>query len=158
MKVAIVTGAARGLGAAIAHRLYDGGWSLVLGDIDVDAVTMLAADLGRDAVPIALDVREPASWERAVTARPVGGDLGPSSTARRAPRFAELLAIEPEEWDDVMATNLRGPLPRDPRASGRTSVLAARARIVNIALRLGLPRPRRHRRPITRRPRPACSP
>ena len=132
MKVAIVTGAARGLGAAIAHRLYDGGWSLVLGDIDVDAVTMLAADLGRDAVPIALDVREPASWERAVTAALSGGDLAALVNCAARTEVRELLAIEPDEWDAVMATNLRGPF-LGIRAVGPHLRDRGAGRIVNIA-------------------------
>jgi 3-oxoacyl-[acyl-carrier protein] reductase len=132
VKVAIVTGAARGLGAAIARRLYDGGWSLVLGDIDVDAVSMLAADLGRDVVPVALDVREPASWEHAVAAALSAGDLGALVNCAARTEVRELLAIEPEEWDDVMATNLRGPF-LGIRAVGPHLRDRGAGRIVNIA-------------------------
>ena len=46
MKVAIVTGAGRGIGAAVARRLYTDGWSLVVADIDADAIGLLAAELG----------------------------------------------------------------------------------------------------------------
>ena len=132
MKVALVTGAARGLGAAIARRLYDGGWSLVLGDIDVDAVSVLAADLGRGAVPVALDVREPASWERAVATARAGGDLAALVNCAARTEVRELLAIEPEEWDDVMATNLRGPF-LGIRAIGPHLRDRGAGRIVNIA-------------------------
>jgi len=132
VKVAIVTGAARGLGAAIAHRLYDGGWSLVLGDIDVDGVSMLAADLGRDAVPVCLDVRDPASWKHAFAAALAAGDLAALVNCAARTEVRELLAIEPDEWDDIMATNLRGPF-LGIRAVGPHLRDRGSGRIVNIA-------------------------
>nr|MBA3347276.1 SDR family NAD(P)-dependent oxidoreductase [Actinomycetota bacterium] len=49
MRTAVVTGAARGLGAAIARRLHDEGDRVVLADIDRDGVETLAAELGERA-------------------------------------------------------------------------------------------------------------
>jgi 3-oxoacyl-[acyl-carrier protein] reductase len=108
VRAALVTGAGRGLGAAVARHLAAEGYSVVLGDVEVRSVETLAAELpGARAVP--LDVREPADWTRAVDAL---GDAGTpwalvSCAARTVVR--DLFAITPEEWDDVLAVNLRGP-------------------------------------------------
>jgi NAD(P)-dependent dehydrogenase (short-subunit alcohol dehydrogenase family) len=61
-KVAVVTGAARGQGRAIAERLVSEGARVVLGDVlDIDT-----SELGEAALAVALDVRDPASWSTAV--------------------------------------------------------------------------------------------
>lgn len=109
MRVAIVTGGGRGIGMAVARRLYADGWSLVLGDIDADAVTLLAAELGRDAVPVVLDVRDPAAWDHAVGVARGAGDLAALVNVAARTVIRDLFEITPEEWDDVLATNLRGP-------------------------------------------------
>jgi len=48
---AVVTGAARGIGRAIASRLTREGWSVVVADLDADALRETAAELGALAVP-----------------------------------------------------------------------------------------------------------
>lgn len=55
-KVAIVTGAANGIGAATARLLVRDGARVVLGDIDVDALQILATELGDDAVALNADI------------------------------------------------------------------------------------------------------
>jgi 3alpha(or 20beta)-hydroxysteroid dehydrogenase len=75
-KVAVVSGASRGQGAAIARRLAAAGASVVLGDVLVDEGSATAAAIGPSARFTALDVADEAAWDEAVaTARDVFGGL-----------------------------------------------------------------------------------
>jgi 3alpha(or 20beta)-hydroxysteroid dehydrogenase len=65
-KVALITGAARGMGAAHARRFIAEGARVVLGDILDGEGAALAADLGADARYIRLDVTKPDDWAAAV--------------------------------------------------------------------------------------------
>lgn len=132
MRVAIVTGSGRGIGAAVARRLYADGWTLVLGDVDAEAVTLLAAELGRDAAPVMLDVRDPAAWDRAVALAAEAGDLAALVNCAARTDIRDLFEITPEEWDDVLATNLRGPF-LGIRAVGPLLRERGGGRIVNIS-------------------------
>lgn len=68
MKVALVTGAAQGIGEGIARRLLDDGLIVWLTDIRGDAVVALAATLGEHARAFTLDVRDEAAWDAAIAA------------------------------------------------------------------------------------------
>ncbi|GAA0590336.1 SDR family oxidoreductase [Actinomadura livida] len=65
-KVALITGGANGIGAAVARRLAGDGARVVLADVDAAAGTALAQEL--DGVFVRCDVREPAESEAAVAA------------------------------------------------------------------------------------------
>jgi|SRR5690554_1833146 NAD(P)-dependent dehydrogenase (short-subunit alcohol dehydrogenase family) len=66
MKIAFVTGGASGLGAAIARRLHEDGFRVVLSDIDEQGGTQLAEELGERAEFIHLDVSSEESWKAAM--------------------------------------------------------------------------------------------
>src|SRR5690606_32583642 len=57
-KVAIVTGAGGGIGAAPAHRLADGGAKVVVADLDGAAVVHVAESIGANAIALAGDVAD----------------------------------------------------------------------------------------------------
>ena len=103
MGVAVVTGAARGIGEAIARRLQADGYDVVLTDVDVDGVERAAAALGARALEH--DVRELASWE-ALLAQLDDVHVLVNNAART--EFRSFFEIDLDEWDDVLATNLRG--------------------------------------------------
>jgi 3-oxoacyl-[acyl-carrier protein] reductase len=103
VRTAIVTGAAQGLGAAIARRLAADGDRVLVADVNLEGAEAVAAEIGGHAVEH--DVRSLASWERLVVAAgPV--DVLVNNAART--EFRSFWEIEVEEWDDVLATNLRG--------------------------------------------------
>lgn len=66
---ALVTGAAGGLGSAIARVMAREGAAVCIADLDGDGAGRVAAELtaaGATAIPVALDVTDPAAWERAL--------------------------------------------------------------------------------------------
>jgi NAD(P)-dependent dehydrogenase (short-subunit alcohol dehydrogenase family) len=70
-RVAIITGAARGIGAAIADRLAASGARIAIWDIDMAVAENTAASIF-NAVPVAADVTDPASIDRALAATVAG--------------------------------------------------------------------------------------
>ncbi|HOI56124.1 MAG TPA: glucose 1-dehydrogenase [Phycisphaerae bacterium] len=65
-KTALVTGAAQGIGLAIARAFVDEGALVVLSDIQIEKGRAAAATLGERASFVSLDVRVEADWERAM--------------------------------------------------------------------------------------------
>ena len=63
--VALVTGAARGIGASIARRLSEGGAAVMVGDLDEAPSAALAAELDGPAAGVAMDVTELDSFSAA---------------------------------------------------------------------------------------------
>ena len=102
----LVTGAARGIGAATARRLAADGARLVLADIDGAGVEKLAAELGQVAVQA--DVTRAADIERMI-AEPYRrwGRLDVLFNNAGVIKIEPLLDVTEEQWDRVMAVNLR---------------------------------------------------
>jgi 3-oxoacyl-[acyl-carrier protein] reductase len=128
VRTAIVTGAARGIGEAIARRLHADGYRVVLADI-ADAGP-IATELGDRAQAHELDVRELASWKRLLSA--LDGDVYALVNNAARTEFRSFFEIDVDEWDDVLATNLRGPY-LGCRVVGETLRARGAGRIVNLA-------------------------
>ncbi len=64
-KRALVTGGARGIGAAIATRLGTNGAKVVVADLDLDKGRETATTIGNGAIAVKLDVTSPESWQAA---------------------------------------------------------------------------------------------
>jgi 3alpha(or 20beta)-hydroxysteroid dehydrogenase len=104
-----VTGAARGIGAAVATRLVDEGARVVLLDVLEDAGATLAAALGDRAAFIPLDVTDADAWAAAVDDATVAFGL-PNVLVNNAGvlRYGPLEAVTPEEFRTVIDINLVG--------------------------------------------------
>ena len=67
-KVALISGAAEGIGGTLARMIVAEGGSVMLGDLQLDKARALAAELGLNADAVALDVRDLSAWDAAVAA------------------------------------------------------------------------------------------
>jgi 3-oxoacyl-[acyl-carrier protein] reductase len=126
----IVTGSARGIGEAIARRLHADGYAVSLADIDLPGAERVAADLGDGARAVEHDVREPDSWERLLAG--IGDDVHALVNNAARTEFRSFFEIDLDEWDDVLATNLRGPY-LGCRVVGARMRERGAGRIVNLA-------------------------
>jgi len=112
MRAALVTGAARGLGLAIARGLGQAGVRVAVTDVDAAGAEAAARSLrgeGLDTLALALDVRDEADFQRAfdaAAARFGGIDILVNNAA--VTPHCSVWDIGTAEWDEVMAVNLRG--------------------------------------------------
>ena len=109
-QVAIVTGSARGLGEAIARRLHADGYRVALADIDLEGAEGVAAELGEGALALRHDIRYLESWEAllAEVRANLGDDVHALVNNAARTEIRSFWEIDPDEWDDVLATNLKG--------------------------------------------------
>lgn len=115
MPTALITGASRGLGLALAEALADRGWTLVLDARDGDALAAAAAPLAQRTTvhAVAGDVTDPTHWRAlgatAAAASPIDLVVNNASALGPSPLPA-LLDLDPAAFTRVLATNVVGPL------------------------------------------------
>jgi 3-oxoacyl-[acyl-carrier protein] reductase len=137
-EIALVTGASRGIGAAIAAALAAAGATVVgtaTSQGGADAITEALAGKGRGVV---LDVADEASVQAAV--KNVQANEGaPTILVNNAgiTRDNLLMRMKQDEWDDVIATNLTG-LYAMSKTCLRGMMKAKKGRIINIASVVGV--------------------
>jgi NAD(P)-dependent dehydrogenase (short-subunit alcohol dehydrogenase family) len=111
-KVALVTGAARGIGLATAKRFLADGWQVALLDIDGDNLTRTYAALAQPDATLALtcDVSDADAVAAAVAAVAKRfGRLDALVNNAGIAIFKPLLETTPADWARVLAVNLTGP-------------------------------------------------
>lgn len=108
-KVALVTGGARGIGAAVATRLHGEGARVVIADVLDEEGKDVAQRLGSGALYVHLDVTNPQDWERAVRAAvDTFGGLNTLVNNAGIVNFASIEDYTLKQWNAVIAVNLTG--------------------------------------------------
>ncbi|OAN67860.1 3-oxoacyl-ACP reductase [Sulfitobacter sp. EhC04] len=108
-KVALVTGAARGIGLATARLFIEEGWLVAVLDRDADELQKAAADLGQAVSPFVCDVSDPAAVDRIIA--DVLSRFGRIDALVNNAGVADFGPIEQTDfarWRQVMETNLDG--------------------------------------------------
>src|SRR6266436_4072774 len=139
-RVALVTGAARGLGRAISLALANAGADVALGLRDVQADSGLAAEIqkmGRKALPLQMDMRMMEQISRAVdeTAKQFGQiDILVNNAGIAPENLAENVCEE--DFDATLAVNLKGTFFAS-QAAGRLMIRQKSGTIINMSSQAG---------------------
>ena len=119
-RVAIVTGAASGVGATTARLLAERGAAVAIADIDDDGAAHVAEEIGRSggqALAVHLDVASETDWTAAVER--ITAQLGAVSllhsnaaliSADVMAQDLDVVGLEVDLWDRVMGVNVRGAM------------------------------------------------
>jgi 3-oxoacyl-[acyl-carrier protein] reductase len=135
-KVAIVTGAARGIGAAVARRLASDGFAVALLDLDEAGVKEGAAAITADggkAIGLSLDVSDTEQVE--ATVAKIADELGPPVVLVNNAGITRdnlLFKMTDADWDSVIGVHLRGSFLMS-RAAQKYMTEQKWGRIVNLS-------------------------
>jgi galactitol 2-dehydrogenase len=137
-KVAVVTGGARGIGAAICRRYADEGARVAVADILKGEAEAMAREIGRGAFGVGLDVTQRASIDamvEAVVAQAGGIDILVNNAAIF--EMAPLLEITEASYDKQFAVNVKGLLFTLQAVAAQMVKRGKGGKIVNFASQAG---------------------
>jgi len=137
-KTALVTGAASGIGRAVAIRLAADGARVLIGDRDAAGLAETARMIGEAATTVALDVADEASCQAAVDQAVAlgGGGFDILCNIAGVLDFGKFADVDRTRWDRVISVNLTGVYHMCRAAMPH--LVARRGNIVNMASAAGL--------------------
>lgn len=137
-KVALVSGGARGIGAAIIARFLNEGAKAVVGDVLDAEGEQLVAQLGDGVRFVHLDVTKPADWDNAVSeAMSAFASLSVLVNNAGIVNFGRIDEYGHDQWSRIIDVNLTGVF-NGIKAAAPSLALAGAASIINISSIAGL--------------------
>jgi 3-oxoacyl-[acyl-carrier protein] reductase len=137
-QVALVTGATRGIGRAVARALHGAGAGVALAGRDADRAAAEARELGDRSVGVACDVTRADQVEAAVAAAEAAlGPIGILVNNAGITRDNILIRLTDDEWSAVLDANLTGAFYA-MRAVVKGMMRRRAGRIVNVTSVVGL--------------------
>jgi 3alpha(or 20beta)-hydroxysteroid dehydrogenase len=137
-KVALISGAAQGMGASHARAIVQHGGSVVIGDVDDERGKVFADSLGPRARFVHLDVRNSGDWDDAVAlAVREFGRLNVLVNNAGVLRHSGVEQCSDEEWELVLGINLTGAF-KGIRAAADSLKNSSPSSVINISSTAGL--------------------
>ena len=142
-KVAIVTGASRGIGAAIAANMAEEGAKVVLVSRKIEGLEAVADQIraqGGEAMPIACHVGHPNQRQDMLdqALKAYGKVDVLVNNAATNPHFGPMLTIDGGAWDKTFEVNVKGYFGMIQLVAGHLQARQAKGSVVNIASVVGL--------------------
>ncbi len=136
-KVALITGASRGLGAGIADALREAGATVVGTSRDPESAAQVAEQLG--SIPVVMEVIDVSSVQRGIerVASEFGRlDLLVNNAGLNIPQ--SVFEVDESSWDSVINTNLKGTFFAAQAAARHMAERGEGGRIINVASQAGV--------------------
>lgn len=138
-RIVLITGAAGGIGSAIARGVVAGGGKALIHDVNSDAIALLAEELGEDAHPLMADLRDPVAvaslWSSALQVHGhidvLVNNAGIYPPAPLDMELDEWIGV----WDLSLAVNLKAPAILAREAVATYTNQASGGIIINLASR-----------------------
>ncbi len=139
-RVSLITGPAKGMGAAISRAFAAEGCRLALAGRDTAAIEPVAAEIGREVIVIACDLTDPASCEAAAErTRAAFGqiDILVNVAGGSGPLGKTGIETTPAEFDEIVTLNMNGCF-HSMRAVLPTMIEQRYGKIVNVGGTFGM--------------------
>lgn len=130
---AIVTGAAQGIGKAIAKRLAEDGATVTIGDINEEGAAAVASEIGHGAKGMACDVSDPAQVDALIEA---GARNGAPDIVVNNAAIVPFIAwddVDLDHWKKLIDVNLTSVFLTCRKATDMMRAADRKGRIINIA-------------------------